>query len=463
MLRTQEQPTILILGAGPTGLGAAYRLQELGYKNFLIIEKNDFVGGLATSFTDKKGFTWDIGGHVVHSHYKYFDEVFAKHVLKNANTLQREAWVWLYKNFIPYPFQYNLHYLPENVQKECIDSLKRLVKKKTKSKSFSDWIFNNFGEGIANHFLIPQNIKTWGYPLENLSADWVGDRVATIDVKRTLKNIKNKQDDIGWGPNHVFHFPKKRGTRYIWEQIAKAIPKEKILLNTKIKSVNRKGKIVKTNDGKEYHYNSLVTSLPITKLLEISDHKLENLAKDNLFSSQVHVVGLGLKGKTPENLKTKCWMYFPEENIPFFRATVFSNYSKDHVPKPNEQWSLMFEVSQTPHTKFQNDQEIIDLVIKGAVEAKLIKNENIIIDKWKHSEKLGYPTPTISRDKVIDKILKELQTESIYSRGRFGAWKYEVSNMDHSFMQGVEAVNHIVNRENEITVWNPNKINSKKS
>ena len=55
---------IIIIGAGPTGLGAAYRLNELGHQNWVLLEKNDYVGGLSASFVDDAGFTWDVGGHV---------------------------------------------------------------------------------------------------------------------------------------------------------------------------------------------------------------------------------------------------------------------------------------------------------------------------------------------------------------------------------------------------------------
>jgi protoporphyrinogen oxidase len=71
--RNAPEKKIVILGAGPTGLGAAYRLQELGYRNWAIYERHDYVGGLATSFVDDAGFTYDIGGHVMFSHYPYFD------------------------------------------------------------------------------------------------------------------------------------------------------------------------------------------------------------------------------------------------------------------------------------------------------------------------------------------------------------------------------------------------------
>ena len=71
-----EQKKIVIIGAGPTGLGAAYRLKEMGYTNFMMYDRLDHLGGLASSYTDSAGFTWDVGGHVMFSHYEYYDRVF---------------------------------------------------------------------------------------------------------------------------------------------------------------------------------------------------------------------------------------------------------------------------------------------------------------------------------------------------------------------------------------------------
>ena len=59
-------------------------------------------------------------------------------------------------------------------------------------------------------------------------------------------------------------------------------------------------------------------------------------------------------------------------------------------------------------------------------------------------------------------ILKRLEKKGIYSRGRFGAWKYEVGNMDHSLMQGVEAVNKIILGEEEKTLWHSEIVNNRK-
>lgn len=84
---------IVIIGAGPTGLGAAYRLKELGHESFHLYDSNAQMGGLASSFTDEQGFAWDIGGHVMFSHYDYYDRVFDALMGSDYQLNMRESWV----------------------------------------------------------------------------------------------------------------------------------------------------------------------------------------------------------------------------------------------------------------------------------------------------------------------------------------------------------------------------------
>ena len=99
--RTKQQSPVLILGAGPTGLGAARRLTELGTE-WQLIESAGSAGGLASSFVDAHGFTWDIGGHVQFSHYEYFDQAMVAFLGADGwYRHQRESWVWMRYRFIP--------------------------------------------------------------------------------------------------------------------------------------------------------------------------------------------------------------------------------------------------------------------------------------------------------------------------------------------------------------------------
>ncbi|MCL4867219.1 MAG: FAD-dependent oxidoreductase, partial [Gemmatimonadales bacterium] len=100
-------PRIVIIGAGPTGLGAAWRLQELGHTNWMLVEAADHPGGLAASVVDPAGFTWDLGGHVLFSHYQYFDRLMDAALGDAWAHHEREAWVWMRNRWIPYPLQNN--------------------------------------------------------------------------------------------------------------------------------------------------------------------------------------------------------------------------------------------------------------------------------------------------------------------------------------------------------------------
>ncbi len=442
---------IVIIGSGPTGLGAAWRLKELTHQTYKLFEKQAYPGGLSSSFIDAKGFTWDIGGHVLFSHYEYVDRLMES-ILKDRWLFhERDSWVWVKNRFVPYPFQNNIRYLPEEDMRECLSGLRELHKSKTPPKNFREWILSTFGEGIAELFMFPYNYKVWAYPPEKMSFSWIGERVAIPDFNKVTENILFGKDELFWGPNDKFRFPMHGGTGEIWKQLYNRLDKEKVFLNSKVEEINTKKREIKVN-GKNEKYDVLISTLPLDQFLMMSDMKDESSEK-KLMHSSVNIFGIGLRGAPPDILKKKCWIYFPEHNCPFYRATVSSNYSPHNVPDIKKHWSLMLEVSESPDKPVDHNT-IREEVVQGAINTNLIESRSEIIDYWEYFEPYGYPTPTLGRDEGI-KILKHLEERRIYSRGRFGAWKYEVGNMDHSLMQGVEAVNKILLGEEEKTLRQP--------
>ncbi|MGZ3952953.1 MAG: protoporphyrinogen/coproporphyrinogen oxidase [Flavisolibacter sp.] len=446
----------IIIGAGPTGLGAAYRLKEIGVEDFIILEREPEAGGLSSSFVDDKGFTWDIGGHVQFSHYKYFDDLMIKALGKDGwLNHQRESWVWIKDRFVPYPFQNNIRYLPKEDMWKCLNGIIELYKNPSVAKpaNFGEWIHATLGKGLADVFMVPYNFKVWAFPPEMMSYTWIGERVAVTDIERVTKNILFEQEDVSWGPNSTFQFPKHGGTGSIWLSVADLVGKDKFRLNKTVETLENTKKTIRCADGTEYTYDKLINTMPVDKLTNLMATIDEDVrtAANQLKHSSTHIIGIGLKGKPKESLKTKCWMYFPESDCPFYRVTVFSNYSPNNVPDINTQWSLMAEVSESESHKPVNKDTIVEETIQGMLNTKLIDSRDEIISIAYKSLDYGYPTPSVDRDNHLNKVIPVLDRQDIYSRGRFGGWKYEVSNQDHSLMQGVEIVNKLELGINEIT------------
>src|SRR5438874_13617346 len=92
---------IIIIGAGPTGLGSGDRLKELGHENFAIYERRGQIGGLASSFADSAGFTWDIGGYVMFSHYRYYAKCFDELMGRDFQLNNLECWFRMFDRWVP--------------------------------------------------------------------------------------------------------------------------------------------------------------------------------------------------------------------------------------------------------------------------------------------------------------------------------------------------------------------------
>ncbi|MDQ3417936.1 MAG: FAD-dependent oxidoreductase [Acidobacteriota bacterium] len=454
---------IAIIGAGPTGLGAAHRLHELGVTDYVVIERSDAAGGLASSYVDDHGFTWDVGGHVQFSHYRYYDEVLDRLVTCGWLEHERHASVWIRERWVPYPFQYNVHCLPPLDRDRALADIEALAGQTglRRPANFRQWIDQSFGQMIAELFMIPYNFKVWGYPLETMDTEWMGERVATVDVARLRRNIAEGRDDVAWGPNNRFRFPLRGGTGAIWTHVAASLPADNMRWGCEITSLDAAGRVLRTQTGETITYDHLISTMPLDSLCALADGLPGDTraAARSLVHSSVHVLGVGLRGDQPESLLHRCWMYFPESSSPYYRVTVFSNYSPHNVPDGDGYWSLMAEVCESPHRPV--DRAALQRWTLDAMRRDgLIGEGSEVVSFWHFRREHGYPTPFLGRDQVLQRIRPHLEDRNICSRGRFGAWKYEVSNQDHSFMQGVEAIDRLLRLGEEPTLDRPNHVNS---
>ncbi|KAJ6129877.1 UDP-galactopyranose mutase-like protein [Penicillium capsulatum] len=488
---------VLVIGAGPTGLGAAKRLNQINGPSWLIIDSNEKPGGLASTDTTPEGFLYDVGGHVIFSHYKYFDDCLDEALPNESDwyTHQRISYVRYKGLWVPYPFQNNISILPKDDQVKCIDALidaaldARVAN--TKPQNFDEWNVRNLGTALTDIFGRPYNFKVWAVPPSKMQCSWLGERVAAPNLKALVTNVIMDKVAGNWGPNATFRFPARDGTGGIWTAVAGTIPdsQKRFGQSGDVSKVDAAGKKVTLADGTTIQYDKLISTMAVDALVEkMGDEQGVKMAKD-LFYSSTNVIGIGVRGERPERIGDKCWLYFPEDNCPFYRATIFSNYSPYNQPastvelrtiqlangqkssgsaKAGPYWSIMLEISESS-MKPVDQKTILEESIKGLVNTELylisssLKPEDEIVSTYHRRFDHGYPTPSLERDGTLKELLPHLYNQDILSRGRFGSWKYEVGNQDHSFMLGVESVDHVVNGAVELTLNYPDFVNGRKN
>ncbi|WFD29855.1 hypothetical protein MSPP1_000869 [Malassezia sp. CBS 17886] len=493
-MATQQVDT-LVIGAG---LGAAKRLNQLNLGSWELVDAGTHAGGLASTDETKQGFLFDVGGHVIFSHYAYFDDVLAEALPKDSDWYehQRVSYVRRRDIWVPYPYQNNISVLPTDDQVQClegmIDAAEDRMRAREPPKTFDEWIMRMMGAGLAEQFMRPYNFKVWAVPTTLMQCRWLGERVAAPSLKLVMTNTLNKKVAGNWGPNATFKFPARDGTGGIWKAVAKTLPQDKLKFNTKVAKLDAPGHIAHLADGTSIKYKHLISTMGLDFLVDELEGipaelktRMQKTVKDKLVYSSTHVIGLGIRGERPHRIGDKCWLYFPEDNCPFYRATVFSNYSPHNCPPadaklptlqcadpaagaPSKElqggpyWSLMMEVSES-HLKPVNGDTVLEDTIRGCVNTALLLPDSEIVSTYHRKFTPGYPTPSLERDDALKELLPELQRYDIYSRGRFGSWKYEVANQDHSFMLGVEGVDRALFGSPEVTLESPDFVNGRRN
>lgn len=437
-----DDQRILIIGAGPCGLACARELERLGNRNWLILEREDHPGGLASSVVDPQGFTWDLGGHVVFSHFGEFDALLAEAMGQDLLSHDRSSYVRYEDRWVPYPFQNNLRHLPDAVRDECLKGLAGAPGGNT-SMDFGDWMLAVFGPGITRHFMAPYNFKVWATPPERMSAGWIAERVAVVDYQRALRNVQSHTDDLAWGPNNQFAFPSVGGTGEIYTRLARPLA-GRIRYGSPIVQVDSQALEVRAASGEIYPYDALVSTMPLDLLVGALAQCPEHVraAASGLRHNSVYMVGVGYESPLRDE---KSWMYFPQDHAPFYRATNFAKYSPANVPDcdTTRYCAYMTETSYSPEKPEPRDG-LEERVEAGLRASGVVAGDRRVVSVHVEDIKYAYPVPTLERDASLEVIQPWLTERSIFSRGRFGAWRYEIGNMDHAAKMGVDVARRLI-------------------
>ncbi|MGH2786377.1 MAG: protoporphyrinogen/coproporphyrinogen oxidase [Actinomycetota bacterium] len=445
-----DTPRVVIIGAGPCGLGCGRELSRLGHDNWIVYEQHDYVGGHASSHVDPQGFLWDEGGHVVFSHFGEFDRLLEEVMGDDVYHHERSSYIRFDDRWVPYPFQNNLRHLPPEVAYECLLGLIE-APGGDPTGDFAAWMEATFGGGITHHFMRPYNFKVWATPPERMAAQWIGERVSVVDYRGAIRTIVFEEDDVAWGPNNLFMFPAEGGTGEIYRRLA-LLYTDRIHTGRAIVAVDAEEKAVRFADGSEENYDHLVSTMPLDLLVKVLAHcpgEVRDASRD-LEHTGVFTVGIGFETPLKDD---KSWLYFPQDNTNFYRATNFAKYSPANVPggDTSRYCAYMTEVSYS-HYKQEPRAGLEERVERGLHAAGVVEGRPAVASVHVIDSDYAYPVPTLKRDPALAIVQPWLMGNDIYSRGRFGSWKYEIGNMDHSVKMGSDVARRIVTGAEE-EIW----------
>ncbi|KAK6754404.1 hypothetical protein RB195_013422 [Necator americanus] len=451
----------VIIGSGPTALGAAYRLHELivsgrlpNSTEVLVIEKEDEVGGLARSVTDRRGFTWDLGVHVTgFSKYQKFTNVinravsqwnnvprcvkaYMRHIIKNDDNVEA--------NYIPYPVQDSIPYFPAGIKMQCLHEISSTSTATDLARNFDEFTLYTFGPTLQKVFIKPYNEKVWTVSLAEMNCAWVENRVPRTsieDLKRRCQLTRGELDEEeNKKAKSMFRYPRDfRGIGELWKTVASELPAHWFRLGCPVIGIDPRKKEVLLGNGYVIGYDYVISTMPIVELGRMSGL----CPKINLRHSKVVLVGIGMRRPQPEFTEQLSWLYFPQPDIIFYRCTFMSNFNERLTPNAALFWSVLVEIGMAIDEPVDKDT-IIESTIRDLIEHGIIYPTNRIESKWLHVLPYGYPIPTLNRDEELKNVHRTLENEHIYSRGRFGSWRYEVANQDHSFTMGIDVVDKIL-------------------
>ena len=361
----------VILGAGLAGLSASYHLKH----NCQIFEKNSYSGGHIHSQKINE-FTWDEGPHISFTKHAYVKELFASSVQQEFFEFPVYPTNYYKGSWVPHPAQTNLFALPEEVKSSCLQSFlnsREGLNKEIHPTNYKEWLYMAFGEHFAEEFPTAYTEKYWTTKPENLTTDWVGERVFYPEIEDVKAGYQNAPAVTKNYLNTV-RYPKHGGYNAYADLL-----KEKSHINyqKEILKIDLKNKVILFKDGSSVNYTKLINTIPLPDFIHFTDAPEEiQQAANALSCSELLLINVTVNHPAP-NINQ--WFYVYDRDKYSTRVSYTDLFSV-HNGSPGKS-GLQVEVYFSKYKKqHESLSQIIDKVCLELVEMGVVKSQADILE-----------------------------------------------------------------------------------
>jgi protoporphyrinogen oxidase len=461
-LAKAAQEQVVIIGAGPAGLTAAYELSKSGVRS-VVLEKDGVVGGISRT-VKHKGYGFDIGGHRFFTKVKPVEEMWREVLGEDFLQRKRLSRIYYATKFFYYPLRpanalLNLGLL--NAIRVLISYLKAQAFPITPERNFEDWVTNRFGKRLYSIFFKTYTEKVWGMPCNEISAEWPAQRIKDLSLLSAIRAAlirKAKNGNVIKTLIDSFHYPRK-GPGMMWERVADIVSARgsRLLLNAKTVNIMWSDRVtgIRFQSGDSTQViegEHFISSMPIRDLIRCLDPAPPDevqAAAAKLNYRDFLTVALVLNCDAfPDN-----WIYIHDPGVKLGRIQNFKNWSPDMVPDPTKTClGLEYFCFEGDGLWTMSDEDLIELGKKELEVLGLARSSDVIDGAVVRMPK-AYPVydGTYSNAvKVVRQFVDGLGNLQLV--GRNGMHKY--NNQDHSMLTAMLAARNILGENYDLWAVN---------
>jgi len=453
---------VLIMGAGPAGLTAAYELSANGVSS-IVLEADNIVGGIART-ANYKGYLFDMGGHRFFTKVTLVERIWKEVLGDDFITRPRASRIFYRGKFFHYPLEPMNALTGLGIAEALRCGLSYAwaqVFKKRPEDDFETWVSNRFGKRLFRIFFKTYTEKVWGIPCHEIKAEWAAQRIKDLSLFTLVWNAirpKRPQDKqkVVKTLIHEFQYPRK-GPGMMWERTQQIIEKRgaRVVMQAPVEKIRwRPGAVDSVvAGGREYRAEHFISSLPIRDLIHMLDpappeRVLEGA--DDFHYRDFLTVALIIRGA---NLFHDNWIYVHDPNVKVGRIQNYNNWSPEMVPDPATTClGLEYFCAEGDIVWTMNDAALVDLARRELAALGLVDPAAVIDGTVVHVKK-AYPVYDDSYRRglaIVQEFLTALPNLQLV--GRNGMHRY--NNQDHSMLTAVLAARNIMGAR--YNLWNVN-------